>query len=85
MNIQHLDSASKLDALLALTAESEVVEFKELNLEEIERIRAQATLEDWSAAIVPDATRLSGSRVTTSRANSLIKRLTLTHGTMRPF
>ena len=29
MNIQHLDSASKLDALLALTAESEVVEFKE--------------------------------------------------------
>ncbi len=168
MNIQHLDSASKLDALIALTAESEVVEFKEaknsydfshlgkyfsalsneanlnhhsvawlvlgvnnqrqivgsnyclerhyldrlkkgiadkttsritfieiyevqhphgrvllfeipsapkglpiafdghyygregeslspLNLEEIERIRAQATLEDWSAAIVPDA------------------------------
>jgi hypothetical protein len=29
MNIPHLDSASKLDALLALTAESEVVEFKE--------------------------------------------------------
>lgn len=29
MNIQHLDSASKLFALLALTAESEVVEFKE--------------------------------------------------------
>ncbi len=27
-----------------------------LNLEEIERIRAQATTEDWSAAIVPDAT-----------------------------
>jgi ATP-dependent DNA helicase RecG len=27
-----------------------------LNLEEIERIRAQATLEDWSAATVPDAT-----------------------------
>jgi len=26
-----------------------------LNLEEIERIRAQATLEDWSAAIVPSA------------------------------
>ncbi len=26
-----------------------------LNIEEIERIRAQATLEDWSAAIVPDA------------------------------
>lgn len=26
-----------------------------LNLEEIERIRAQATQEDWSAAIVPDA------------------------------
>ncbi len=27
-----------------------------LNLEEIERIRAQATTEDWSVAIVPDAT-----------------------------
>jgi ATP-dependent DNA helicase RecG len=27
-----------------------------LNLEEIERIRAQVTLADWSAAIVPDAT-----------------------------
>lgn len=27
-----------------------------LNLEEIERIRAQATTEDWSASIVPDAT-----------------------------
>lgn len=27
-----------------------------LNLEEIERIRAQATTEDWSAAIIPDAT-----------------------------
>lgn len=26
-----------------------------LNLEEIERIRAQATTEDWSAAIIPDA------------------------------
>jgi ATP-dependent DNA helicase RecG len=26
-----------------------------LNLEEIERIRAQATAEDWSAAIIPDA------------------------------
>jgi ATP-dependent DNA helicase RecG len=26
-----------------------------LNLEEIERIRAQATMEDWSATIVPDA------------------------------
>lgn len=27
-----------------------------MNLEEIERIRAQATTEDWSAAIIPDAT-----------------------------
>jgi ATP-dependent DNA helicase RecG len=26
-----------------------------LNLEEIERIRAQSTVEDWSAVIVPDA------------------------------
>lgn len=31
-------------------------ELSPLNLEEIERIRAQATTEDWSAAIVPDAT-----------------------------
>jgi ATP-dependent DNA helicase RecG len=31
-------------------------ELAPLNLEEIERIRAQATTEDWSAAIVPDAT-----------------------------
>lgn len=30
-------------------------ELSPLNLEEIERIRAQATSEDWSAAIVPDA------------------------------
>ena len=27
-----------------------------LNLEEIERIRAQATIEDWSAVIIPEAT-----------------------------
>lgn len=31
-------------------------ELSPLNLEEIERIRAQAVLEDWSAVIVPDAT-----------------------------
>ena len=31
-------------------------ELAPLNLEEIERIRAQATTEDWSAAIVPEAT-----------------------------
>lgn len=31
-------------------------ELSPLNLEEIERIRAQATTEDWSAAILPDAT-----------------------------
>ncbi len=31
-------------------------ELSPLNLEEIERIRAQATAEDWSAAIVPGAT-----------------------------
>lgn len=31
-------------------------ELSPLNLEEIERIRAQATTEDWSATIVPDAT-----------------------------
>ena len=31
-------------------------ELSPLNLEEIERIRAQATTEDWSAAIIPDAT-----------------------------
>lgn len=31
-------------------------ELSPLNLEEIERIRAQATTEDWSAAIVPQAT-----------------------------
>ena len=31
-------------------------ELSPLNLEEIERIRAQATTEDWSAAIVPNAT-----------------------------
>jgi ATP-dependent DNA helicase RecG len=30
-------------------------ELSPLNLEEIERIRAQSTTEDWSAAIVPDA------------------------------
>jgi ATP-dependent DNA helicase RecG len=30
-------------------------ELSPLNLEEIERIRAQATTEDWSAAILPDA------------------------------
>lgn len=30
-------------------------ELSPLNLEEIERIRAQAVLEDWSSAIVPDA------------------------------
>jgi ATP-dependent DNA helicase RecG len=30
-------------------------ELSPLNLEEIERIRAQATTEDWSAAIIPDA------------------------------
>ncbi len=30
-------------------------ELSPLNLEEIERIRAQATTEDWSAAVVPDA------------------------------
>ena len=31
-------------------------ELSPLNLEEIERIRAQATTEDWSATIIPDAT-----------------------------
>jgi len=31
-------------------------ELSPLNLEEIERIRAQATTEDWSAAIIPEAT-----------------------------
>lgn len=31
-------------------------ELSPLNLEEIERIRAQAITEDWSAAVVPDAT-----------------------------
>lgn len=31
-------------------------ELSPLNLEEMERIRAQATTEDWSAAIIPDAT-----------------------------
>jgi ATP-dependent DNA helicase RecG len=31
-------------------------ELSPLNLEEIERIRSQATTEDWSAAIVPEAT-----------------------------
>lgn len=30
-------------------------ELSPLNLEEIERIRAQATTEDWSAAVIPDA------------------------------
>ena len=30
-------------------------ELSPLNLEEIERIRAQATTEDWSAALIPDA------------------------------
>ena len=31
-------------------------ELSPLNLEELERIRAQAVSEDWSAVIVPDAT-----------------------------
>ncbi|MDR4506748.1 MAG: putative DNA binding domain-containing protein [Candidatus Brocadiaceae bacterium] len=31
-------------------------ELSPLNLEEIERIRAQASLEDWSSVIIPDAT-----------------------------
>ncbi len=42
-----------------------------LNLEEIERIRAQATTEDWSAAIVPGATveDLDGEALRVARAN----------------
>lgn len=42
-----------------------------LNLEELERIRAQATTEDWSAAIVPDATLedLDTTALAVARAN----------------
>lgn len=42
-----------------------------LNLEEIERIRAQATTEDWSAAIVPDASLddLDEDAITLARKN----------------
>lgn len=42
-----------------------------LNLEELERIRAQATTEDWSAAIVPDATLddLDPTALAVARAN----------------
>jgi ATP-dependent DNA helicase RecG len=42
-----------------------------LNLEELERIRAQATTEDWSAAIVPNATieDLDAAALTVARAN----------------
>lgn len=42
-----------------------------LNLEELERIRAQATTEDWSAAIVPDATinDLDATALAVARAN----------------
>lgn len=42
-----------------------------LNLEEIERIRAQANTEDWSAAIIPDATigDLDEEAIRVARAN----------------
>lgn len=42
-----------------------------LNLEEIERIRAQSTTEDWSVAIIPDATikDLDEEAVKVARAN----------------
>lgn len=42
-----------------------------LNLEEIERIRAQSTVEDWSAVIVPDATLadLDEQALTVARQN----------------
>lgn len=42
-----------------------------LNIEEMERIRAQATIEDWSAAIVPDATidDLDEEAITLARKN----------------
>ncbi|RJQ23178.1 MAG: transcriptional regulator [Nitrospiraceae bacterium] len=46
-------------------------ELSPLNLEEIERIRMQAVLEDWSAAIVPDATieDLDPSAISKAREN----------------
>ena len=46
-------------------------ELAPLNLEEIERIRAQATTEDWSASIVPNATieDLDETAIQVARAN----------------
>jgi ATP-dependent DNA helicase RecG len=46
-------------------------ELSPLNLEEIERIRAQALKEDWSAAIVPDASidDLDPAAITKAREN----------------
>src|SRR3990172_2757761 len=46
-------------------------ELSPLNLEEIERIRAQAVSEDWSAVIVPDATidDLDGEAIAKAREN----------------
>lgn len=46
-------------------------ELSPLNIEEIERIRAQAITEDWSAAIVPDATieDLDQSAISKAREN----------------
>lgn len=46
-----------------------------LNIEEMERIRAQATTEDWSAAIVPDATidDLDTEAIRVARANYISK------------
>ncbi len=50
-------------------------ELSPLNLEEIERIRAQATTEDWSAAVVPDATidDLDGDAIALARKNFMNK------------
>src|SRR3972149_11531368 len=46
-------------------------ELSPLNLEELERIRAQAVSEDWSAVIVPDATidDLDGEAIAKAREN----------------
>lgn len=46
-------------------------ELSPLNLEEIERIRAQAITEDWSAAVVPDAAidDLDPAAIATARGN----------------
>jgi len=66
-------------------------ELSPLNLEEIERIRAQVALEDWSAAMVPDAAidDLDPAAIAKARENYKnkfpIKRMILTIGMISLF